>query len=91
MEFKIGDKVWVEGHNLKTDRPSIKLVAKRYGPFKIRRVLSPITYQLQLPLSWKIHDVFHIDLLTPYNETKMHGPNYNEPPLISSTEKRNMK
>ena len=92
LEFKIGDKVWLEGRNLKTNRPSIKLAAKRYGPFKIRRVLSPITYQLQLPLSWKIHDVFHIDLLTPYNETKMHGPNYNAPPPpISSMEKRNMK
>ena len=27
-----------------------------------------------------IHDVFHIDLLTPYNETTMHGPNFIEPP-----------
>ena len=80
LEFKIGDKVWLEGRNLKTDWPSIKLVAKRYGPFKISKALSPITYQLQLPLSWKNHNVFHINLLTPYNETKMHGPNYNEPP-----------
>ena len=80
MEFKIGDKVWLEGCNLKSDRPSIKLSAKRYGPFKITKVLSPITYQIQLPLSWKIHDVFHIDLLTPYKETPMHGPNYLEPP-----------
>ena len=80
VEFKIGDKAWLEGRNLKSDRPSIKLVAKRYGPFKITKVLSPITYQLQLPLSWKIHDVFHVDLLTPYKETKMHGPNFVEPP-----------
>ena len=49
-------------------------------PFKITKVLSPITYQLQLPLSWKIHNVFHIDLLTPYNKTTMHGPNFIEPP-----------
>ena len=76
----MGDKVWLEGRNLKSDRPSIKLAAKRYGPFKITKVLSPITYQLQLPLSWKIHDVFHIDLLTPYKETLMHRPNYLEPP-----------
>ena len=88
VEFKIGDKVWLEGCNLKSDRPSIKLSAKRYGPFKITKVLSPITYQLQLPLSWKIHDVFHVDLLTPYKETKMHGPNFVEPPpdLINGEE-----
>ena len=80
VEFKIGEKVWLEGRNLKSDRPSIKLAAKRYGPFKITKVLSPITYQLQLPLSWKIHDVFHVDLLTPYKETTIHGPNFIEPP-----------
>ena len=80
VEFKIGDKVWLKGHNLRLDQPLTKLAAKRYGPFKITKVLSPITYQLVLPLSWKIHDVFHIDLLTPYKETSMHGPNYIEPP-----------
>ena len=80
MELKIGNKVWLEGHNLKSDQPSIKLAAKRYGPFKITKVLSPITYQLQLPLSWKIHDVFHVDLLTPYKETNIHGPNFIKPP-----------
>ena len=62
------------------ERPSIKLAPKRYGPFKIWKVLSPITYQLELPLQWKIHDVFHVDLLTPYHETKLHGPNYMRPP-----------
>ena len=80
VEFKIGEKVWLEGCNLKSDRPSVKLSAKRYGPFKITKILSPITYQLQLPTSWKIHDVFHVNLLTPYKETDMHGPNFVEPP-----------
>ena len=80
VEFNTGDKVWLKGQNLKSDQPSIKLSAKWYGPFKITKVLSPITYQLQVPLSWKIHDVFHIDLLTPYKETEMHGPNFIEPP-----------
>ena len=64
--FKIGDRVWLEGRNLHLDRPSIKLSPKRHGPFKIKKVLSPITYQLDLPVQWKIHDVFHINLLTPY-------------------------
>ena len=88
VEFRIGDKVWLEGHNLRSDRPLIKLSAKRYGPFKITKVLSPITYQLQLPISWKIHDVFHVDLLTPYKETPMQGPNFIEPPpdLINGEE-----
>jgi hypothetical protein len=28
----------------------------------------------------KIHDVFHIDLLTPYKETEQYGPAYTPPP-----------
>ena len=80
QRYKTGDLVWLEGRNLRIDRPSVKLAPKRYGPFKIGKVLSPITYQLELPQQWKIHDVFHADLLTPYHETELHGPNFTRPP-----------
>jgi hypothetical protein len=78
--FKEGDQVWLEGRNLHLDQPSAKLAPKCHGPFTIKQVLSLITYQLTLPHQWKIHDVFHIDLLTPYIETDFHGPNYMRPP-----------
>jgi Chromo (CHRromatin Organisation MOdifier) domain len=42
--------------------------------------LSPVTYQLTLPPTMKIHPVFHVDLLTRYKETTAHGPNYEKPP-----------
>ena len=80
QRYKTGDQVWLEGRNLRIDRPSVKLAPKRYGPFKIRKVLSPVTYQLILPPQWKIHDVFHADLLTPYHETELHRPNFTRPP-----------
>ena len=35
---------------------------------------------MELPPQWKIHDVFHADLLTPYHETELHGPNFTRPP-----------
>ena len=41
------------------------------GPFEIIEVLSPVTYQLKLLKSWKIHDVFHAMLLKLYWETEM--------------------
>jgi len=41
--------------------------------------MSPINYRLKLPTQWSIHDVFHIDLLTPYRETDTHGSNYSRP------------
>ena len=79
--YQEGDKVWLEGRNLHLDQLAVKLAPKCHGPFKITRVLSPITYQLDLPPQWKIHNVFHIDLLTPYHEMDMHGPNFVQPPL----------
>ena len=80
QKYKTGDQVWLEGCNLWIDRPSVKLAPKRYRPFKIGKVLSPITYQLELPPQWKMHDVFHADLLTPYHETKLYGPNFTKSP-----------
>jgi len=77
--FKKGDKVWLDSRNLKTIYHK-KMAPKREGPFIIAKVLSPITYQLQLPASWKIHNVFHATLLRPYRENKIYGKNYPEPP-----------
>ena len=42
--------------------------------------MSSVSYQLELPHQWRIHPVFHTDLLTPYRKTKMHGENYQRPP-----------
>ena len=74
--YRKGDQVWLDGRNIKTYQPTAKLAPKRHGPFPIQRVLSPIDYQLTLPEQWKIHDVFHVDLLTPYREMEFHGANY---------------
>ena len=78
--FKEGDLVWLEGRNLHLDQPSIKLAAKHHGPFPVVQVLSPLTYCLALPIQWKIHPVFHVDLLTPYKGMVFHGTNYTRPP-----------
>jgi hypothetical protein len=46
-------------------------------------------YHLTLLPSWKIHNVFHVSLLTPYKETEEHGTNFTElsPELIKEHEK----
>ena len=80
QRYNAGDQVWLEGRNLQIDWPSAKLAPKRHGPFRIKKVLSPIMYQLELPPQWKIHDIFHVDLLTPYRETELHRPNFTKPP-----------
>ena len=64
--FNIGDKVWLEGINIKTKRPMKKLDDKRFGPFEILEKIGHSAYKLSLPTSWKQHPVFNKALLTPY-------------------------
>ncbi len=78
-KYQKGDLVWLEGCHLRTNQPTAKLAPKRHGPFPIVQVMSPVNYRLKLPTGWHIHDVFHIDLLTPYRETDLHGSNYSRP------------
>ena len=83
--MKEGDQVWLEGRNLSIPGNK-KLSPKRYGPFPITKRIGPVAYQLQLPPSMKIHDVFHIDLLLPYKETEAYGTPFTRPPPIIDSE-----
>jgi hypothetical protein len=78
--YRVDQKVWLEGTHLCTTHPTTKLRAKRFGPFKITEVLSTVTYRLDLPPAWKIHNAFHAAVLHPYKETELHGPNFTEAP-----------
>jgi hypothetical protein len=42
-------------------------------------VVSRTSFQLKLPLTWHIHNVFHRTLLTPYKETALNSNHYQEP------------
>jgi hypothetical protein len=78
--YVLGQRVWLEVTNLRTTHPTAKLWPKQYRPFTITHVISHVAYQLDLPLQWKIHNVFHTAYLSPYKETEEHGPNFPEPP-----------
>jgi hypothetical protein len=79
-EMKVGDQVWLKGKNLSV-RGHRKLLPKQYGPYRIKERVGNVAYQLKLPPSMKLHDIFHIDLLLPYKETEKYGPTYTRPPL----------
>lgn len=72
----MGNKVWLKVTNLHLHYPSWKLAPKRLGLFKISQVLSPLMYHLRLLFTWKIHNIFHTTLLTPYWKMTTHGPNF---------------
>jgi hypothetical protein len=81
LQYKLGEQVWLEATHLKVHHQKTKLKPKQYGPFKIIKEISPVVYQLRLPMAWRIHDVFHTSLLLPYRKTTAHGPNFSRPPL----------
>jgi Chromo (CHRromatin Organisation MOdifier) domain len=78
IPFEKNQKVWLDTRNLKMSHHK-KIAPKREGPFKIDEVLGPVTYQLKLPESWKIYNVFHATLLWPYIKNKVYGKNYPKP------------
>ena len=78
--FIKGDKVWLKARNLKRNVIDPKFAAKREGPFKITKVLSSLSYQLEILKLWRIHSVFHTSLLTLYKENDTHSPNFLQPP-----------
>jgi hypothetical protein len=79
VPFKKGQMVWLDSRHLKTNYHK-KMAPKREGLFEIEEVLGPVTYQLKLPESWRIHKVFHAALLQPYRENEVYGENYIQPP-----------
>ena len=76
--FKLGDRVWLDTRNLKTNHHK-KISPRQEGPFKITRVIRPVIYQLELPCTWRIHNVFHATLLRQYKETEIYGANFPRP------------
>ena len=65
-----------------TPRPSPKLDWKRIGPVRVKERLGPVTYRIELPATYKIHDIFHISLLTPVKPDTILGRQQSEPQPI---------
>lgn len=72
--LKEGDKVYLLRRNIKTTRPSDKLDHKKFGPFKIKRNIKNVSFELCLPPTMKIHPVFHVSLLEPAHPDTPEGP-----------------
>ncbi|MDB4947326.1 MAG: hypothetical protein JWP97_6860 [Labilithrix sp.] len=73
-QFPVGDYVMLNARNIKTRRPTKKLDHKLRGKFKIKRLIGTHAYELELPPGvGKIHPVFHISLLKPYNLNTIPG------------------
>ena len=61
--LKKRDKIYLLWKNIITKRLSDKLDHKKLGLFKIREVKGLVNYQLKLPRSIRIYNIFYISLL----------------------------
>ena len=81
--FTVGDKVWLQAKQIKIHQQSAKLGPKQLGPFKITEVISDVDYRLALPPALKIHDVFHVNCLSPYKGNDVNGLTLPHPDLVT--------
>jgi hypothetical protein len=80
--IQVGLKVWRDAHNVRTTRPTRKLDWKRLGPFRVQNQVSLYAYELDLPVSIRIHRVQPVSLLDPVVEDLLEGQVVLSPPSV---------
>jgi hypothetical protein len=73
-EFNVGDLVLLNSHSLhllgqESTGVGRKLLVKYDGPFEVMAKLSPVTYRIRLPSSYRIYPVINIAHLEPYTSS----------------------
>jgi hypothetical protein len=72
--FREKNLIYLLRRNIKTTKPSDKFNYKKFGPFKIKRNIKNINYELYLLLTIRIYLIFHISLLKSANLNTPTGP-----------------
>ena len=82
-QYPVGSKVWLNRKYIKTLRPCLKLDHKRLGPFEVLAKIGERAYRLKLtPSMSKMHNVFHVSLLTSYLPNPFPSRSLPSPPPI---------
>ncbi|GJP48242.1 hypothetical protein CLOM_g7507 [Closterium sp. NIES-68] len=64
----VGDRVLLDTRNLDISHLPSKLRPRFCRPFLVEAQVTPVTFRLCLPATWKIHNAFHVQLLKPYRD-----------------------
>jgi hypothetical protein len=64
--FAQGDRVWLDGSDITTNRPSSKLSHRHLGPFVIKACVGHGAYRVKLPYHFRrLHPIFPMVKLSP--------------------------
>jgi hypothetical protein len=72
--FREENLIYLLRRNIKTIKPNDKLDHKKFGPFKVKRNIKNINYELHLLPTIRIYPIFHISLLEPADPDTPAGP-----------------
>ncbi|CAI7797988.1 unnamed protein product [Closterium sp. NIES-53] len=64
----VRDQVLLDTRNLNLSHLPSKLRPRFCGPFLVEAQVTPVTFRLRLPDTWKLHNAFHVQLLKPYKD-----------------------
>ena len=71
QRFSSGDQVLLSTEHLQLKNAPVKKLRKRFiGPFFVSRQVGTVAYELELPTSWRIHNVFHVSLFHPFRTSQ---------------------
>lgn len=82
-DYRLGQWVWLSTHDLRLRLPCRKLSPRYVGLLKILRQINPVSYELDLPLNYRVCSTIHVSLL----KTSPKGDNsldeQRPPPLVT--------
>ena len=71
--YQVGNQVWLSTKNLQIKHLCQKLNMRQASPFKVKWVINPYAYELDLPRAYGVHSVFHINLMNPVATDPLEG------------------
>ncbi|KAF8754945.1 Chromo (CHRromatin Organization MOdifier) domain [Rhizoctonia solani] len=80
-EFEIGEEAWLDAKNVNLKTLSPKLTKQQLGPFKVIEKISNRAYQLELPPTMRIHNVFYVGLLSKVKRDSKRAFENQPPPV----------
>ncbi|CAI7804599.1 unnamed protein product [Closterium sp. NIES-53] len=64
----VRDQVLLDTRNLNLSHLPSKLRPRFCGRLLVEAQVTPVTFRLRLPDTWKLHNAFHVQLLKPYKD-----------------------